>query len=190
MPGIGALHRRAARVKMMKCGSPTSLMPKDYVSFPWSVFAAPHMSQFGPFRQMLCSDERSLLRQLQTSPWGARSGWKCEERASRLERRDAALDIYVYAVGALIRRRRVMRNSPVSIATIRRKYRMGSVSLRCVRAALTMPLPIGSNVAQESWRRFDPSQTADWPAGPAGLAPQEAATVIAGNIVARHCEPR
>jgi hypothetical protein len=25
-------------------------MPKDYVSFPWSVFAAPHMSQFGTYR--------------------------------------------------------------------------------------------------------------------------------------------
>ena len=44
------------------------------------------------FDRCCAATKGRLLRQLQTSPWGARSGCKCEERASRLERRDAALE--------------------------------------------------------------------------------------------------
>ena len=51
---------------------------------------------------------------------------------------------------------------------------------------LTMLLPVGHYVTKETRRGLYPSQTAEWPTWACGFVPQEAATVIAGNIVARH----
>ncbi len=49
-----------------------------------------------------------------------------------------------------------------------------------------MALPVGHNVAKEIRWSVDPGQAAKRPAGASGLAPPEAATVVTGDVVARH----